>query len=144
MHSLLEAQSIISQNAVTEEFRQIKAIKSVALTEKFAHAKIKLKLSQRKPAMNNREDFEKWFNDNVKNFPFKTESERAAFKKYADIVWQASRKAAIPDGYKLVPVCPTHAMQRAIAQSVHTDGPEWERAGSIYKAMLAAAPEVNE
>jgi hypothetical protein len=50
--------------------------------------------------MTERERFEKWFYNNVNNFPFASEFERNAFKKYADIVWQATTKAAAPEQNK--------------------------------------------
>ena len=49
--------------------------------------------------MTQREEFEEWFDDNIKNFPFGSEAERNAYKRYADIVWQAAKATSfnLPD-----------------------------------------------
>ena len=50
---------------------------------------------------------------------------------------------AIPEGYKLVPIEPTNEMLIA-AQSTWTSGINYSGAHiARYKAMLAAAPEIN-
>lgn len=61
---------------------------------------------------------------------------------------KAARKSAISDGYKLVPVDPTLAMIEACLK-VHEGWLHDDNAGpnqpvvEEYKAMLAAAPEVE-
>lgn len=47
--------------------------------------------------------------------------------------------SSVPVGWKLVPVEPTEAMQ--FPSYMGPDGPKWPMRKSIYRAMLAAAPE---
>lgn len=47
--------------------------------------------------------------------------------------------SAVPAGWKLVPVEPTEAMQ--FPSYMGPDGPKWPMRKSIYRAMLAAAPQ---
>lgn len=59
--------------------------------------------------------------------------------------WQAATRAAVPAGWKVVPCDPTDAMVQA---SLHLDLSympihDGEDRACIYKAMLAAAPEVR-
>jgi len=51
------------------------------------------------------------------------------------VLYAAPPAAAVPDGWKLVPIDPTHEMCGAPSKVWHPE------AKSIYKAMLAAAPQ---
>ncbi len=54
------------------------------------------------------------------------------------IAWQAATKAAVPEGYKVVPIDPTEEMIVAWYESQYSE----ENMLSGYDAMLAAAPKV--
>ena len=66
-------------------------------------------------------------------------------------LYAAPQPQQIPEGYKLVPIEPTPKMKTAgIGVEVYQESkPEigaltWAEVGSIYRAMLEAAPEVKE
>lgn len=83
--------------------------------------------------MTERERFEKWFDDYDENLELKDRDRELMF-----IAYKAATKAAVPEGWKLVPVEPTEQMYLAgVKRCIFAS----ESISIIYKAMLAAAPD---
>lgn len=92
--------------------------------------------------MNEREKFEDFYSKEIKTKPFSTIS----IKETAYKSWQAATKAAVPEGWKIVPVEPTEDMIKKAQIEFFRNHPyenfdDWTVAG--YKTMLEAAPEVK-
>ncbi len=92
--------------------------------------------------MTEREKFEKWLNTLDK------QTLVAMAAKQARIIeeLQAATKAAVPEGWRLVPVEPTEDMIKKAQIEFFRNHPyenfdDWTIAG--YKTMLTAAPEVK-
>ena len=83
--------------------------------------------------MTEREKFEKWLNTLDKQ----TLVTMAAKQARTIEKLQAAMKAALPEGWKLVPIEPTHEMFRAGYNELEQS----ESIDKIYKAMLEAAPD---
>jgi len=94
-----------------------------------------------------REAFEKWisqppYEKDITKYP--DDPELAAWPKcYRDIsvqlawdAWQAAKADAIPEGYVLVPVEATEAMQ--FSSYLGPKGPDWPTRRLVYKGMLSA------
>ena len=91
--------------------------------------------------MTQREEFEAWFHKYDDNNFMTAEDSELMFE-----AWQAAKAQAVPEGWKLVPMDPTKEMFDAAFDAPCIGHPETsgQSYDSIYKAMLAAAPEQNK
>lgn len=90
-----------------------------------------------------RKAFEAWAGENfmhVERHPSKPTYVHCTAVAECWAAWQAATRAAVPDGWRAVPVEPTVKMVDAGLSEWNTFGSSIDRA---YDAMIAAAPEVQ-